>query len=166
MYVVCEKIKQFREELFRWYKSISSEFQEKICGKTIYLANLVAGNSMGVNNDVIVATKQEINHLLLSEELHWRQRSRMVWLEAGDQNTKFFHNYANQRQRTNGIQGLRNQEDVWCTAENQVEDIAVNYFRNIFTTSHPTHKDRSPQLTSRIPSSSYPQQTVISLCFL
>uniref|UniRef100_A0A2N9IM41 Reverse transcriptase domain-containing protein n=1 Tax=Fagus sylvatica TaxID=28930 RepID=A0A2N9IM41_FAGSY len=93
---------------------------------------------MGVNNDVIVATKQEINHLLLSEELHWRQRSRMVWLEAGDQNTKFFHNYANQRQRTNGIQGLRNQEDVWCTAENQVEDIAVNYFRNIFTTSHPT----------------------------
>jgi hypothetical protein len=138
MYVVCEKIKQCREELFRWYKGISSEFQEKIRGKTIYLSNLVAGNSMGVNNDVIVAIKQEINHLLLSEELHWRQRSRMVWLEAGDQNTKFFHNYANQRQRTNGIQGLRNPEDVWCTAENQVEDIAVNYFRNIFTTSHPT----------------------------
>ena len=30
----------------------------------------------------------------------------------------------------------------------------------------PIHKDRSPQLTSRIPSSSYSQQTVISLCFL
>ena len=30
----------------------------------------------------------------------------------------------------------------------------------------PIHKDRSPQLTSRIPPSSYSQQTVISLCFL
>ena len=138
MYVVCKKIKQCREELFRWYKSISSKFQEKIRGKTIHLSNLVAGNSRGVNNDAIGATKQEINHLLLSEELHWRQQSRMVWLEVGDQNTKFFHNYANQRKRTNGIQGLRNQEDVWCTAENQVEDIAVNYFQNIFITSHPT----------------------------
>ena len=70
MYAICEKIKQCREELYRWYKGMSSEFQEKIRGKTIHLANLVVGNSMGENNDVIVATKQEINHLLLSEELH------------------------------------------------------------------------------------------------
>ncbi len=75
MYVVCEKIKQCREELYRWYTGISSEFQEKIHGKTIHLSNLVVGNRMGENNDAIVATKQEINHLLLSEELHWRQRS-------------------------------------------------------------------------------------------
>ena len=62
----------------------------------------------------------------------------MVWLEVGDKNTKFFHNFANQRQKTNGIQGLRDEANEWCTAENQVEDIAVNYFRNMFATSYPT----------------------------
>jgi hypothetical protein len=138
MYAVCEKIKQCREALYRWYKSMSSEFQEKfkigLCLSLTWLQVI----SMGVNNDAIVSTKQEINHLLLSEELHWRQRSRMVWLEVGDRNTKFFHHYANQRKRTNGIQGLRDEANVWCDTEQQVEDIAVTYFQNIFTTSYPT----------------------------
>jgi hypothetical protein len=138
MYGLCEKIKKCREELYGWYRSKSGEFQEKIRAQTLSLSNLVEGNSLGVNNEAIVAAKQEINQLLLSEELHWRQRSRMVWLEAGDKNTKFFHTFANQRQRTNGIQGLRDEANEWCTAENQVEDIAVNYFRNMFATSYPT----------------------------
>ena len=63
---------------------MSSEFHSKIQNRTMSLSNLVVGNYGGVNNDAIVSTKQEINHLLLSEELHWRQRSRMVWLEVGD----------------------------------------------------------------------------------
>ena len=70
MYVIYEKIKQCREELYGWYKSKSGEFQEKIRAQTISLSNLVEGNSLGVNNEAIVAAKQEINQLLLSEELH------------------------------------------------------------------------------------------------
>uniref|UniRef100_A0A2N9GPG8 Reverse transcriptase domain-containing protein n=1 Tax=Fagus sylvatica TaxID=28930 RepID=A0A2N9GPG8_FAGSY len=38
----------------------------------------------GQNNSAIASLKAEINKLLLSEELHWRQRSRMTWLAAGD----------------------------------------------------------------------------------
>jgi hypothetical protein len=119
-------------------KASLGNFKKKSGPRPLSLSNLVEGNSLGVNNDAIVAAKQEINQLLLSEELHWRQRSRMIWLEAGDKNTKFFHKFANQRQRTNGIQGLRDEANEWCTAENQVEDIAVNYFRNMFATSYPT----------------------------
>ena len=117
---------------------MSSEFHSKIQNRTMSLSNLVVGNYMGVNNDAIVSTKHEINHLLLSEEIHWRQRSRMVWLEVGERNTKFFHHYANQRKRTNGIEGLRDKANVWCNTEQQVEDIAVTYFQNIFTTTYPT----------------------------
>ena len=34
--------------------------------------------------------KSEINRLLYQEELTWRQRSRAIWLQVGDKNTKFF----------------------------------------------------------------------------
>ena len=84
MFAVCEKIKQCHESLYRWYKGMSSEFHLKIQNKTMSLSNLIAGNHLGVNAEAITAIKQEINQLLLSEELHWRQRSRMVWLEVGD----------------------------------------------------------------------------------
>ena len=105
---------------------------------------------MGENNIAIVATKQEINHLLMSEELHWRQRSQMVWLEAGDQNTKFFHSFANQRQRKNSIPGLRNDANVWCTAENQIEEVAVAYYQEIFATSQPTRIEETLSAVEKV----------------
>ena len=96
MYIVCEKIKMCCERLFNWYKGISREFHGLIRDKTQSLVHLVEDNVSSVNNSAIAATKSEINRLLLSEELHWRQRSRMTWLAAGDCNTKFFHNHAQQ----------------------------------------------------------------------
>uniref|UniRef100_A0A2N9I5I3 Reverse transcriptase domain-containing protein n=1 Tax=Fagus sylvatica TaxID=28930 RepID=A0A2N9I5I3_FAGSY len=82
MYIVCEKIKMCCERLFNWYKGISGEFHGLIRDKTQSLVHLVEDNVSGVNNSAIAATKSEINRLLLSEELHWRQCSRMTWLAA------------------------------------------------------------------------------------
>ena len=100
---------------------------------------LVSFNIRGQNNSAIASLKAEINQLLLREELHWHQRSWMTWLAAGDSNTKFFHSQAQQRRRTNCLSGLWNSDNVWCTDENQIEDIAVSYFDDIFHTSTPVN---------------------------
>ena len=60
---------------------------------------------MGLNNveyaEAIKKVKDDINTRLYNDELHWRQRSRSIWLQAGDKDTKFFHQRANQRRRKN-----------------------------------------------------------------
>jgi hypothetical protein len=75
----------------------------------------------------------------MNKELHWKQRSRMTWLEAGDSNTKKFHSQAQQRKRANAIVGLLNNDDIWCTDEAQVEDIAVSYFEELFRSTQPVN---------------------------
>jgi hypothetical protein len=44
--------------------------------------------------------------LLEQEEVMWRQRSRVEWLAAGDNNTRFFHLRAIQRMKKNRVTEL------------------------------------------------------------
>ncbi|KAL4352341.1 hypothetical protein GQ457_06G015160 [Hibiscus cannabinus] len=46
-------------------------------------------NAQGL--ETLLAAKGELSHLLKIKEAYWAQRSRVLWLSAGDQNTSFFH---------------------------------------------------------------------------
>jgi hypothetical protein len=39
----------------------------------------------------------ERNKLLLEEEARWRLKSRTLWIQCGDSNTKYFHHFASYR---------------------------------------------------------------------
>jgi hypothetical protein len=62
-------------------------------------------------NIVCVFTKEEMEilknlenskqKLLERREANWRIKSIVVWLEKGDENIIFFHNYTNHRKRIN-----------------------------------------------------------------
>ena len=41
--------------------------------------------------------RRELEDLLLKEEVHWRQKSRVKWIKEGDCNSNFFHRMANGR---------------------------------------------------------------------
>lgn len=42
-----------------------------------------------------LALHTELSDLLKKEEIYWRQKSREKWIKEGDENTKFFHAFAN-----------------------------------------------------------------------
>lgn len=50
----------------------------------------------------------------------------------GDKNTKFFHNFASSRKKQNMIHGLINDMGVGMVADRDREEIAINYFQNLF----------------------------------
>ena len=78
--------------------------------------------------------KLEINTILHQDELFWQQRSRSIWLPIGDKNTKFFH----QRRRKNHISGIQDVDGSWKTSEDQITQVAENYFQKSlhFSKSH------------------------------
>ena len=69
----------------------------------------------------------------------WRHRARLNWFQGGDRNTSFFHAEASSRQRKNLIKGLMDVDGVWQEDEGKIEEIVVEYYNNLFTSSSPSN---------------------------
>jgi len=93
--------------------------------------------SIGYPYEPVQALKLEINELLDKECLMWQQRSRALFLKSGDSNTRFFHSRASHRYIRYHILGLKDNNNVWCTSDNQIAEIAVNFYKDLFTSSQP-----------------------------
>jgi hypothetical protein len=75
--------------------------------------------------------KAEVNRLAQLEECSWRQKSRVLWLKEGDNNTKFFHKVANSNRRRNHIGGLE-VDGVYYEEEAKIRDHVVQFYENMF----------------------------------
>ncbi|KAL5852572.1 hypothetical protein ACOSQ3_007690 [Xanthoceras sorbifolium] len=92
--------------LASWYTKHKRAKQKEICIKKAELHVL----SSAVNPQSwmqIHRVKGQLDNLMKSEELYWRQQSRVKCLHSGDKNTKFFHMKATASRSRNLIHGLR-----------------------------------------------------------
>lgn len=81
--------------------------------------------------------KRDLSHAYREEESFWRQHSRVRWLKLGDMNTKYFHICAKGRKTRNNILLLKDSQGREHFSEGSKGNIAVDYFREIFTSSNP-----------------------------
>jgi hypothetical protein len=67
-----------------------------------------------------------------------KQRSRVEWLCEGDRNTGYFHAIIKQRSRANKILALKRPDGSLCTTQAELEDLAMNFYKNLFTAQDQT----------------------------
>ena len=79
-----------------------------------------------------IQIKGEIAHLASLEEISWRQKSRILFVKEGDNNTCFFHWVANSHRRTNHIQGIE-VDSVLYEEEEEVRSKVINFYQRLYT---------------------------------
>uniref|UniRef100_A0A803QHY3 Reverse transcriptase domain-containing protein n=1 Tax=Cannabis sativa TaxID=3483 RepID=A0A803QHY3_CANSA len=77
--------------------------------------------------------QSSLDTLLLKEEVFWKQRSRVNWLKAGDNNTKYFHNKASMRKRNNFIKAITLEDSTVVTNLKDISDSFVHFYSSLFT---------------------------------
>ena len=92
--------------------------------------------------DMILSLKNariELNCWIDKEDDISRQRSRISWLQSGDRNTRFFHEKASARYKKNFIDGLLDEDGRWLDGDEHVEELLLQYYERLFTSSGPTN---------------------------
>ncbi|XP_060959342.1 uncharacterized protein LOC115704505 [Cannabis sativa] len=132
---IQEKIQRCGESLSDWGKDYSGNFASRIK----YWKKEVRRWKQGRDPDAISKYKEaetELFEVLTQKEVFWRQRSKQLWLQEGDKNSKFFHAMASSRRRMNAIDKLQCEDGSWVDWDSGLFDVMCSYFQNLFTSSN------------------------------
>jgi hypothetical protein len=77
----------------------------------------------------LMIKKQELYRI---KESNWRQKGRVVWIQEGDNNTKYFHIFASFRRETNSIWEIKDDQGKKVTSFEEIADEGKNHFSNLF----------------------------------
>jgi hypothetical protein len=119
--------------LHEWDKSVLKAPKKRLRRAQCEFSKAVSG----VISDESEAKAKEmanlIEMLLEQEEVRWFQRSRANWLQQGDRNTSFFHNFASARRKKNYLKKLKNYVGDWVEGTEMLKPLVFYYFSNLFT---------------------------------
>ena len=77
--------------------------------------------------------KKEQGDVLLKEEVHWRQSSRIKWIKEENSNSKFFHRVENGRRKKKFIKSLVTEDGENLSGNGDILDDILNIFRRLYT---------------------------------
>uniref|UniRef100_A0A803PXY9 Reverse transcriptase n=1 Tax=Cannabis sativa TaxID=3483 RepID=A0A803PXY9_CANSA len=131
---VVEKISICGDKLSVWGKDYTENFKFRIaeCKKKIRQLKKAS------DSDSLVRYKnaqEELTEFFTQKEVFWCQRSKQLWLEAGDKNSKFFHAKATSRRKNNMIHKLKDAYGCWVDWDTGLQSVIMDYFTNLFSTS-------------------------------
>ncbi|KAG7593406.1 Reverse transcriptase domain [Arabidopsis thaliana x Arabidopsis arenosa] len=132
---LMHRLANCRKSIARW-KRVSNQNSKK---RIDHLRQRLDEEGMKTqpNRSLLQMLKWELAEAYREEELYWKQKSRERWLKEGDRNTKFFHGSVQRRRVQNRILSLFDDNNLEQFAEGSKGEIAVAYFRKIFSSSTP-----------------------------
>ena len=72
------------------------------------------------------------NKILKEREEVLRLKSRAIWMECGDNNTKFFQAFAKGRKQQNTIWELRKENNETTSSFDDLSQLGKSHFENLF----------------------------------
>ena len=134
-YVLSQKMKALKEDLKVWNKQVFGDVglrrQQLECDLQAF--DEKEGTSFLTSEEHVLreACKSELEKLAILEEVSWRQKSRVLWLKEGDNNTKFFHQMANSHRRNNYMERVEVDGTVY-EVESEVKQKVVQFYTSLY----------------------------------
>ncbi|KAK1310988.1 hypothetical protein QJS10_CPA08g00605 [Acorus calamus] len=129
------KLRRLKHKLKVWGKQAKRQQTQKKNDLAVTIDEVdVAEDAGGLTEEERrrrLQSRMDYAEVLKQEEIEWRQRSKALWLKAGDNNTRYFHKMASIRKRSNRISQLL-VDDVLIENENDIGIALADHFQKAF----------------------------------
>lgn len=151
-YSILTKICLVRQKIIEWTKAQNANSKALILSTQQLLE--VALSSSTPDPTIIGELTQKLEDHYKEEELFWRQRSRIQWLNCGERNTAFFHDSTRGHRSANKFSVIENDEGVAHYEEEKIASTVASYYANIFTSQAllQTHDNDPWNIVEEVPS--------------
>lgn len=141
MFQLLMKLKNVKQELMAWGKGKDlfnlANALEKAKESLLQIQNQLSLTPL--NSDLVRKEKEareEFIEQTKREEESTRLKARAIWLQGGDQNSKFFHAMHGRRINANLIPGIKSTQGVWLDNQEEIGLQFANHFKDVFNRSH------------------------------
>lgn len=128
---IQQKLLNCGTALLNWGGHLASDFRNRISDYKRKMS-LLRGHRDSAGIVEFTEGRKRFNELFHSQEVFWKQRSRLLWLKEGDMNSHFFHTMPSTRKRRNSISTLRNAQGQSCTTSAEIDALIYDYFSKLF----------------------------------
>ncbi|KAG7586565.1 Ribonuclease H domain [Arabidopsis thaliana x Arabidopsis arenosa] len=128
-----EALKRCRNSLSSWKSEQNNNSSKKI--QQLHIALKQAYDSPSPDYNYITNLKGQLQQEYRLEEEFWRTKSRVLWMQAGDKNTRYFHAKTKQRRSHNRITALEDEAGNIKQTDKEIQNIIHSYFTNLYSSS-------------------------------
>eukprot|EP00253_Pinus_taeda_P027180 PITA_27180 len=136
----CRNLAEIKHLTIEWAKEKRNRETVQLSQIEVALCSLTDEKGQGfISVDEkckLIDLEQQKIKILKEREESIRLRSRALWMKAGDDNTKFFHNFAKCRKVSNTIWKLPSPDGDIADNFNKLAHLGISYFRNLYRSPH------------------------------
>ena len=131
-----KNLQRVKQTTIKWAHDKRVLDNQTLSGSEVAIERLLNSCGMGFldahSKEELLSWEKKRNDILCEREATWRMKSRAIWLQCGDENTKFFQAYAKGRKCSNTIWELPSAEGEMVSSFEGLAALGVDHFGTLF----------------------------------
>lgn len=121
-----------RSKLVAWHRSGVSDIENNLINTEINISDLELSDLNDISQSRLLDQYSKLSAIQRQCSIKWAQRAKILWVNDGDRNTRFFHSVFRTRSHNNYISQIQDLNGNTFCVPADIESAFIDFFHHIW----------------------------------